>query len=100
MTDGSSCSKRKQKVIALDQKAAIIGAVASGTKKTQVAKDFGIVPSPLSTILSSKENSQHHWRCCTRRKRYAEEASVFLPLKQWKRHCSSGFRKHGLLICP
>ncbi|KAH7952698.1 hypothetical protein HPB49_000426 [Dermacentor silvarum] len=55
MTDCSSCSKRKRKVIALDQKAAIIRAVASGTKKTQVAKNFGIAPSPLSTILSSKE---------------------------------------------
>ncbi|KAH7979928.1 hypothetical protein HPB49_012046 [Dermacentor silvarum] len=55
MTDGSSCSKRKRKVIALDQNAAIIGAVASGTKKMQVANDFGIAPSPLSTILSNKE---------------------------------------------
>ncbi|KAH7970131.1 hypothetical protein HPB49_000049 [Dermacentor silvarum] len=55
MTDGSSCSKRKRKAIALDGKAAIIKAVASGTKKTQVAKNFGIAPSPLSTILSHKE---------------------------------------------
>ncbi|KAH7940888.1 hypothetical protein HPB49_007574 [Dermacentor silvarum] len=57
MTDGSSCSKRKRKVIALDLKAAIIRAVSSGTKKMQVAKDFGIAPSTLSiyTILSSKE---------------------------------------------
>ncbi|KAH7942069.1 hypothetical protein HPB49_020171 [Dermacentor silvarum] len=55
MTDCSSCSKRKRKVIALDQKAAIIRAVAPGTKKTQVAKNFGIAPRPLCTILSSKE---------------------------------------------
>ncbi|KAH7974659.1 hypothetical protein HPB49_017816 [Dermacentor silvarum] len=55
MTDGSSCSKLKRKVIALDQKAAIIRAVASGRKNTQVAKNFGMAPSPLSAILSSKE---------------------------------------------
>ncbi|KAH7954663.1 hypothetical protein HPB49_020705 [Dermacentor silvarum] len=35
--------------------AAIIRAVASGAEKTQVAKNFGIAPSPLPTILSSKE---------------------------------------------
>ncbi|KAH7948913.1 hypothetical protein HPB49_003429 [Dermacentor silvarum] len=55
MTYGSSCSQRKRKAIALDQKAAIIRAVESGTKKTQVAKDFGIAPSTLSSILSSKK---------------------------------------------
>ncbi|KAH7933415.1 hypothetical protein HPB49_012407 [Dermacentor silvarum] len=55
MTDSSSCSKRKRIIITLDQKAAIIRAVASGTKKTQVAKDFGIAPSTFSTILRSKE---------------------------------------------
>lgn len=55
MSDSSSGCKRKRKVIALDQKAAIIRAVAAGTKKTQVAKDFGIAPSTLSTILGRKE---------------------------------------------
>ncbi|KAH9377195.1 hypothetical protein HPB48_017891 [Haemaphysalis longicornis] len=61
VSDSSSGCKRKRKFIALDQKAAIIRAVASGTKKTQVARDFGIAPSTLSTIQS------HHGRFRTRR---------------------------------
>lgn len=39
----------------LDQKAAIIKTVAARAKKTQLAKDFRIAPSTLSTIFSSKE---------------------------------------------
>lgn len=47
--------KRKRKTISLEQKAAIIKAVESGTKKSRVAQDFGIALSTLSTILASRE---------------------------------------------
>ncbi|KAH8021632.1 hypothetical protein HPB51_016028 [Rhipicephalus microplus] len=46
----------KRKRITLDQKAAMIRAVESGTKKGNVARDFGISTSTLSTILSKQES--------------------------------------------
>ncbi|KAH8019247.1 hypothetical protein HPB51_018474 [Rhipicephalus microplus] len=46
---------RKGKRITLDQKAAMIRAVESGTKKGNVARDLGVSTSTLSTILSKQE---------------------------------------------
>ncbi|KAH8009335.1 hypothetical protein HPB51_015658 [Rhipicephalus microplus] len=46
----------KRKRITLDQKAAMIRAVESGTKKGNVARDFGVSMSTLSTILSKQES--------------------------------------------
>lgn len=46
----------KRKRITLDQKAAMIRAVESGTKKGNVARDFGVSTSTLSTILSKQES--------------------------------------------
>ncbi|KAH8033954.1 hypothetical protein HPB51_018423 [Rhipicephalus microplus] len=40
----------------LDQKAAMIRAVESGTKKGNVARDFGVSTSTLSTILSKQKS--------------------------------------------
>ncbi|CAN8000054.1 unnamed protein product, partial [Ixodes hexagonus] len=45
-------SKRERKTISLDDKAAIIRAVATGTKKSEAAKDFDIAPSMLYTVVS------------------------------------------------
>ncbi|KAH8031192.1 hypothetical protein HPB51_013649 [Rhipicephalus microplus] len=46
----------KRKRITLDQKAAMIRAVELGTKKGNVARDFGVSTSTLSTILSKQES--------------------------------------------
>ncbi|KAH8031780.1 hypothetical protein HPB51_020851 [Rhipicephalus microplus] len=46
----------KRKRITLDQKAAMIKAIESGTKKGNVARDFGVSTSTLSTILSKQES--------------------------------------------
>ncbi|KAH7946574.1 hypothetical protein HPB52_001504 [Rhipicephalus sanguineus] len=51
MDEGSG--KRKRKTISVEQKAAIVKAVESGTKKSRIAQDFGIAVSTLSTILTS-----------------------------------------------
>ncbi|KAH9362683.1 hypothetical protein HPB48_001220 [Haemaphysalis longicornis] len=88
MSDSSIGCKRKRKVIALDQKAAIIRAVAAGTKKTQVAKDFGIAPSTLSTILGSKEAITG---AVARGVKVAGRSCGLLLLKPSKRLSSNGF---------
>ena len=49
-------SKRERKTISFDDKAAIIRAVAAGTKRSQVAKDFDIAPSTLFTVVSRGES--------------------------------------------
>ncbi|KAH7984434.1 hypothetical protein HPB52_020700 [Rhipicephalus sanguineus] len=46
----------KRKRITLDQKAAMIKAVESGTKKSKVARDFDVSTSTLSTILSKQQS--------------------------------------------
>lgn len=55
MNSSSGGAKRKCKVIALNQKPAIIRALGARTKKTQVATDFRIALRTLSTILGNKE---------------------------------------------
>ncbi|KAH8036161.1 hypothetical protein HPB51_018575 [Rhipicephalus microplus] len=46
----------KRRRITLDQKAAVIRAVKSGTKKGNVARDCGVSTSTLSTILSKQKS--------------------------------------------
>ncbi|KAH7979500.1 hypothetical protein HPB49_009659 [Dermacentor silvarum] len=45
---------KKRKFIALEDKAAIIGEVEKGRKKMDIAEEFGIACSSLSTILKNK----------------------------------------------
>ncbi|KAG0414833.1 hypothetical protein HPB47_008000 [Ixodes persulcatus] len=58
MSACSSSAKRKRKTISLDEKAAIPRAVAAGTKKSQVAKEFDICRArcqqPSATKMSSR----------------------------------------------
>lgn len=47
---------KKRKFLSLEDKARIIAEAESGKKKANIAEDFGIAPSSLSTILKSKES--------------------------------------------
>ncbi|KAH6938260.1 hypothetical protein HPB50_008307 [Hyalomma asiaticum] len=45
---------KKRKFITLEDKAAIIGEVEKGRKKMDIAEEFGVACSSLSTILKNK----------------------------------------------
>lgn len=55
MNASMATSSRKRKFLSLEEKARIISAASSGRKKGDVAADFGISQSTLSTILKSKD---------------------------------------------
>lgn len=53
------CEKHKRTAISVEQKEAIVKVVESRTKKSQVAHDFSIVVSMLSTILANHEATSY-----------------------------------------
>ncbi|KAH6935351.1 hypothetical protein HPB50_005233 [Hyalomma asiaticum] len=50
-----SASTKKRKILTLEDKMAILGAVSAGEKRKDVAAKFGIPASSLSTILNAKD---------------------------------------------
>lgn len=47
---------KKRKFLSLEEKAQIIAEAAAGRKKANIAHDFGISPSSLSTVLKNKDS--------------------------------------------
>lgn len=64
-------STPKRKVFSLDDKVEMINAVSSGRKKTDVAKEYAVSLSTLSTILRSSESilKTKDSRACSQQKR-------------------------------